>query len=309
MRRVEFLLEDIRRRTDNETWSDTQGVSDEEILGYLNDAQDHLQEAISNAGLQVFYTSTTIPIVANQEFYSFPELTFTGGRVRTIEYSSSGRGEDWGFLSRRNAQNRDSYACDGPWGYIPLADGFYLVNPVRHDRGFLRICYEEQLFDMDKRRGEVSSAVIIEDPITLISELQSVSLIDNTTIHPDSLESNDYFCVCDKDGTVKVFAAPITSYAAGTRTILTSKTVTEPVLLGDFVTVGKYTSTHSGLPRVCERYLLAYSQVAAQDRDSMQIPVTQNQRLVDIEKSILDTFADRDQDVKPYPMIDTYWFD
>lgn len=72
MKRIDYLITEIRRLSNNENYSSTEGIVDEQIIRYLNDAQDYLQSAISNTNQnnKVFSVEKIISVVAGQEAYT-----------------------------------------------------------------------------------------------------------------------------------------------------------------------------------------------------------------------------------------------
>lgn len=299
--RTEFLISEVRQKTNNIQWDEESGIHDNEIIGYLNDAQTHLQETISNHGYMVFEETYETTIVANQEFYSLPDDAFTSNRIRTVSFSQTNRVDDWSQLSPTTMSNRDGTRSSYPDGYIPGNGGIYFVGVPQYARGSVRIVYERALDKMDKRRGKVASCE------SSAGVIEAVVLEQDTWLDEIYIPQADYFCVNDSTGTVKVYNAPMALYDSALATISTSLASSYIPQAGDYVTLGKYSTTHSKLPNNCRRYLTMYAQVAMQDRDTLDVPVSQNARLIQMENSLIQTFSLLDKNAR-YLSVDDYWF-
>jgi hypothetical protein len=300
--RTEILLEEIRNRANIVDWDETSGIHDNEILGYLNDAQEHLQEAISNRGYMVFEGDYETPVVANQEFYPLPDDAFTGNRVRTVSYSRFGRPDDWENIKPTTIQYRDATPSSCPANYILANGGIFLVGVPQYSQGFLRIFYERALDRVDKRRGEISNVTVAPN-----STIVEIFLAQNEWLDETHIKKRDYLCVSDADGNVLVYNAPIYSYDETQKMIVTHIQVDDPSIASEYITLGKYTTTHSKLPANCRRYLSTYVQIAVQDRDTLDVPVSQDKRLMSMEGSLIATFSLLDKNNMEIRVSD-YWF-
>ena len=79
----------------------------------------------------------------------------------------------------------------------------------------------------------------------------------------------------------------------------------ETIAVGDYVVSGKYTTTHSELPDIAERYLLMFGQWRVQKRDSSNDSVDANAEAKEMEADIMATYAEQTKDVAEIPILDT----
>lgn len=307
MRRLEKLIEQVRRQTENEDVSSTTGISTEEFIQYLNDGQDRLQSIISSTYPDVFLAEKIITLVSGTEAYSVPDNMFLDSRIVNVEISLTGQTSDYYPLRPVQFRNRGTYESESPFGYI-RKNGQLLINGVYRGSGaLLRVTYERALDALDIRRGSITSTT--GTPITAIT-LNSSGPTPDTNELPN-ITKGDYICVSDKDGNVTAYNVPVTAYDTGTRVItVTSHTLasTESITAGDFVTLGRYSTTHSKLSESCERYLIAYAAWKILKRDSSDDSREQQSELSSMEEDIVKAYADNSRDVEGIPILNEELF-
>jgi hypothetical protein len=284
------LITEARLATDNEEFSDTQGISQQEFLRYLNEAQDFLQAEISNRFVPLSDKDYVVSVVANQEEYPLPTNCFGHGRVKRVEYSETSQERDYYKIPVYGAQARDSYPGCYVDGYWVRNNSIMLCPPLQSSIGSLRVSYEVELDNMDLRRGTIESLVYAGTVLT------GIVMADDDYLDEITLGANHWFCVSDRDGVVKEYNLE-GSYASDTNT-LTCSLATSGIAVGHYVTVGKYSATHSSLPRNCERFLIEYTAQSVADRDNVTLSAQANSRIQSIVKSLLDTFALADKDTR-----------
>lgn len=250
MRYIADLITAARRLSINEDFTEdangnvTGGIGDDEILQYLNDAQDRLQSVISRSHppSRPFMKSVTVSAVTNQQEYEVPDRVFYGMAIDQIEYSPTGQLSDFTVMERLNLFNNDTNTSNFPRGYLRSFGKFQVVPIPSTSQGTFRVMYERTLDDVDKRRGTIASHTDSGTQITALT-------LSTTDDDPNAINgSNKYLCVNDKDGVVTMYNIPYTSYDSSTG-VVTLPAFTyqsgESITDGDFVTVGKYTTTHS----------------------------------------------------------------
>lgn len=226
MRRTEHLIYDIRESTDN---LDTSGVSDNELIGYLNDGQKTIQNLIFSVNIKADLFRGEVEYPASSEgIFDLPEdilaenaiygvYVFTGLTYipvpRKIEAEQTS-----GYLTR----DRKLYVSGYP---------YYKV----------RLLYFRALPKIDKRRGKIAS--VVGGKITLEAG------------YDDRLgKTDDYVTVVDAKGE-KVASLFVDSFGPGE--IDTSDDLSQ-VQAGQFVLTGKNSVSSSLLPEECEVYLKDY---------------------------------------------------
>lgn len=304
MRRVEHLITAIRRLTDNESNGSDSGLSDEEFIQFLNDAQDDLYAEIVKTYRKTFTASSTFSAVTNQEEYDLPTDIFQTSVV-TLEYSHTGLAKDYYPLERRETIEQSSIG-GAPLVYIPREKKL-IVNPYPETSGgVFRIKYNKRLPTLDKRRATVKSVTIAGGVVTALTLEPTYSGFNGSHY----LES-DYLTAVDFNGSVKCTAigyssvsgvtGVVTFTGAPAKTLLTG----EAVAVGDYVVLGKRASTHSQLFDDCERYLIAYSVWKALRRDESSSSNAQKEELVLMRSSIVDSYGENYQDVDQIPRINS----
>lgn len=306
MRRVEHLIRAIRRHTDNESNGDDSGLSDEEFIQFLNDAQDDLYAEITKTYRKVFTTSTKFNSVANQEEYDVPSDIFQTGVV-SLEYSHTGNEKDYYPLQRRELIEQASIPG------VPLA---YMIRgskiiadpyPQSSVTNAFRIKYNKALPRLDKRRSAVKAVTVSGAGVITALTLEPTYSGYNANHYLE----NDYLTAVDFDGTVKCTAigfsritaltGAISFTGAPAKTLLTG----EAIAIGDYVLLGKRATTHSQLLDDCERYLIAYSVWKALRRDESQSSQLQAQELAMMKQLIVDSYGENYQDVDQIPIINS----
>ncbi len=305
MRYISDLITQIRRHTNNQDVSLTTGIPDELFLQYLNDAQDRLQSLISNLKppAKIFTREVEIPIVANQSEYSIPDRVFYNKQVDGIEYSSSGLVKDYFPLRKITFGERSTDTTTWPVAYYRRFGKFYPSPIPSTGTGKFRVIFERSLDDLDKRRGKVSSISGLSS--TTFTSLVVDSSADETST--PNLSTADYICICDKDGNVTAYNIPVSNYDTGTNTLTPVGSFTfqagETIAVNSYITIGKYTTTHSALPDECERYLFHYCAESIFHKDSSTDIVAEGSLLDRMEKDIIKMIGSQTSEVQDIPRV------
>jgi len=304
MRRIDLLINQSRRATDNVEFSDSTGISDEEFLQYVNDAQDQLQSLISVQFTDIFQVEKIVDALVRQEEYAIPDDAFLGNRIDLLEYSQTGRAGDYYVVQKGSNRERISGVYSSPSFYIRRS-GSILLQPAPQSSGKIRILYQKTLPRIDLRRAVVSSVVLTGSAITALV-LDSTQQIDQT-----ELLEEGYCTVVDKNGIVKMRRIPVT----GIDTITGVVTVDagflfgsgETIAAGDYVLRGKESTTNSQLADNCERYLISYMNWKILKRDSSNDSSEAAQELSGLAADIVQGFKEPDGGVNLVPMLDSQY--
>lgn len=306
MRRVDYLLTTIRNIGKNQNYSATEGVQDEQILQYINDAQDYLQSALNSTNTinKPFVTEKIVSIVANQDGYSIPGRIFYNKEIEQVEYSYDGQLQNYRVLDKVHFINRVTSSSNFVEGYYVRGNKIYLVPLANVSQGSIRVMFEYNLDDLDKRRGTVS--VINGLTSTTFTDLVVGSDADESST--PNLSTIDYICINDKDGNVRVYNIPVGSYVAGTNTLTPAAGFTfqtgETFAPGDYITFGKYTTTHSKLPDECETYLVHYAVEQLLHTDSSDDTMKESAILQRLESGIIASSRGQTAEVARIPQVD-----
>ena len=298
MRYVKYIIDQVRRETENEEVNDFIGIQDSEFLQYLNDAQSRLQSKIVAQHPSVFVEEVTIDIVSGQESYALPSNAFLGNKVNNVEYSFTGNEEDFYTLEEASLKRRSSGIEGSPSKYIRKS-GKLLLAPVP-SQGKIRINYIKRVLDLDLRRGLVKTAVSdVSSGATL--ELDN----DNFTTSTTSLQEHQHICIVNAYGENKMKNIPLTSVNSATSLILGAHSAEagESISIGDYVLGGKDATSHSDLPQNLERYLIAYCSWKILKRDSSVDSKEAALELMQMENDILDSYSVISDDIRNIPLI------
>lgn len=303
MRSVDRLIEQVRKQTENEEFSDFTGISDQEFIQYLNDAQYNLQAAIVQQHPRVFIEETVINIVSGQEKYDLPSDCLLGNKVYNVEYSSSGDQEDYYTLDQDTLKYRSQGADGYPVKYIRLS-GKLLLSPTPQQGGKLRINYVKRLRELDKRQALTSTTFSVS------SNSFTIALNgEEFATEVDMLKKHDYICIVDKEGRSLVKNIEISNVSYDDITCV-GHTLEEgesaEIPAGSYIVGGKDTTTHSELDISVERYLLAYCAWKILKRDSSVDSTEASQELEMMLKEIVKSYAFISDDVQYIPDLNRY---
>lgn len=306
MRRLDLLINEARSETDNTIFTDDTGIQDPQFIRWANSAQTRILSLIQQQHPDYFQRENIITVVAGTEGYDLPAKTFLNTRVQMVEYSVSGQAVDYRLLKKGSLKERVSGTQGNPAFYIRFSDQI-LLQPIPQGSGTLRVVTQLALPRIDIRRATVLSSTLTTDTITNLTLDTGVN-IDDTEIRDEG-----YICIVDKDGAILMEGIPVDD--VNTTTGIVSVTAGflfqsgESIPAGSYVVLGNYSSTHSSLPDVAERYLVETMIWKSEKRDANQISQEMNQELKEIEADILASYAEADDDVTFVPIIDGQYMD
>lgn len=308
MRRLDYLITDARLQTENEDFSDTVGIDDEEFVRFFNEAQTRIHSLITQQHSSIFLKESTQALTSGTEAYSLPSDCLLANKVTQVDYSHDSGADNYtplkpiGLKQRRGGQGSPMY-------YIRKSAQL-LINPIPQDSlGSIRITYIEKPRRLDIRRGSVSSFTDSGTQITALTLDVSTDTVDS-----DAVAKDNFLCIVDRAGNIKMADIEYDSIDAttGVVTLTSNHTYTsgESIVAGDYIVVGKNASTHSELADFVERYLLAYVSWKILKRDSSADYSEQQEELAQLEKEIIDSYADISDDIMNIPEIneDEVWF-
>jgi len=307
-RRLDYLVTDVRLQTENEDFSDSVGISDAEFIRFINEAQTRLHARIVQQHNSIFLEEYSTSSVNAQESYSLPSDIYLGNKVTQVDYSTTGLVKDYYPLKPTYLRNR-SGAEGNPDAYIRKS-GVILLSPIPNSSSNLvRITYVKKLRKLDIRRGSVASFTDSGTQITALTLDVSTDTVDTTQTDKDN-----YLCIVDRDGAIKMANIEYDSISGTTGVVTLTASFTyesgESFSVGDYIVVGKDTSTHSELPDHVERYLLAYASWKILKRDSSADYTEQESELQNMESEIVASYSDISDDIYEIPEIndEEVWF-
>ena len=303
MRSLTKLIDQIRKQTENDEVTDYTGIKDSEFIQYLNDAQYHLQSAIVHSHPNVFIAEKVVDATGDQEKYDLPSDCFLGNKVHNVEYSSTGREEDFYVLQQDTIKSRASGVTGYPARYIRRS-GHILLAPEPQSGGKIRINYVKRLRELTTKKA------IVKEDVTINSSSQFSILLDDdfeTDIY--SLENTDTICIVDSKGNsivknIEIVAADATSITCKAHTVEQGEVSTIPQ--GASITDGENTTTHSELDISVERFLIAYCAWKILKRDSSIDSTEAMQELQLMQQEIIKSYALITDDVTFIPQLNSW---
>jgi hypothetical protein len=272
MRRVEHLIKQIRRYTENVKVGSSDGILDIEFVQYLNDAQESMLSGIySLTNNDLFVKEYLVSAIYGQEEYDLPFDIYTDSHVISVKWSRTGQARDLVPLEKRRL--RDRFQETGDPGWYMLRNGKILFNKIPQSANqYGSIQYNPRLPKLDIRSGKVD-AVTLDGGTNTITSLTLASAFDVTLTNALFNEA-DYLTVVDRDGVIQMKAIPIDDVNTSTGVVTIGNGFVyeagETITTDHYVCLGSYTSTHSSLPENCERFLLEWGYKKIFTRDSSE---------------------------------------
>jgi len=304
MRRIDFLIQKIRKDTNN---TNPNRYNDLDIGVYMTNAQKAIQAEIINVNSRndIFSEELIIPTVPNQEEYDLPADIFAASAINHVDFRSQTQSAlyaNWMPMPALTNPERNR-----GWGYV-IRNNKLLITPIPQQMIIqaIRLIYVRRLYEIGPRYGKI---LLIEPefggvPPKLTIEM---SLKDRTVNITDYF---DFFSVVDANGVFKSKELPIqpvdfaiNSPIAGQAVILLQTDAQLTGLsVGDFVIGGSRTTSHSELPDVCEQLLTNVSEKFIQYVDSSKDINNANALTTEERNMITELFKSHSPD-PPYPPI------
>jgi len=311
MRRVDQLITAARTISRNALNSDgTFAISNDEILQYLNDAQDRLQNLLSATKnvAKIFVTQQIIPVVANQESYTLDDRLLMNKQIEGIEFSATGSVTDYVRLEKLNFFNRDTNPSNYPWGYIKRGGQILLQPTPSVSTGSIRITYERDLDDLDIPRGVVDS---VTGTTTALTHFHVDATGDAFEASTPGWLTQQFCCVVSPYGVRRCYNIPFTYNPVSNRInpvggTFTYTSLDSEIQVGDVAVFNKYTTTFSQLPDACERYLIHSAAAELFHRDSSEDFNNQMIIVQNIETDIIKALASQTSEIQFIPLLERY---
>lgn len=296
---IGVVLDLIREKTGNISFTEDtdgtilEGISDNLILSFANEALRYLQSRIIAVYSGAFVEQNIQSVVADQEAYSISDNLFLNNKIVSVEFSPDGDIENYYLLAPVGLLQRRT--CPGnPYQYI-RRDGQLLINPIPTTaQGSLRVNYYRAHDRLNIRRGQITS------------KTSTTIVLDNDSWLDDvALGSATYICIVDSTGAVQDYNVLVSSYDSGTRTItIPSQTLTGGA--GNYVVTERYATTHlqSNMPERALDYIRTYSQERIYSTDSSMDEINEKIIVKDILADIVDGFSELSEDVMDIPILD-----
>lgn len=257
LKNISLLISQAREETGETDYSATNGVPQSVPVQAAREAVIHCQNSLYLAAPRLFDIITYLTPVVSQIEYDLPANTFIGAAIASVEYSPSSSDNDYFRMALADYGYRTG-GTGTPSRFVPYGENKLIVDPpVSVTGGLFRVVHGANLDEPDLRRGKIASRTL-DGPLAnyLTVVLENDSNLDETTI-----EANEYFCANDKDGTVKYYNVNYTAYDSTTKTLTlntTTPVASGTLVVGDYITIGKYSTSHIKLHPIAEPIILAF---------------------------------------------------
>jgi hypothetical protein len=285
---------------------DVDAHSDEQFLRYNQYAQDRIYALITLSYNWVFEETALITPVANQDAYDIDDNLAFGTRITNVEYSANG--VDRYYPLEVTPDRYRTLATTGRPKYYRRRHGQFVVEPTPDSTaGMFRATYERSLDALALRAGRVNGT-----PSGATIDLTH-SVYGSPTAANEALFVGDtYICISDPYGVPLLYNGVISSYDSATDVITLAADVstylTEGTVLADlangYLTIGKYTTTHSKLPNEAEAFLVEYVNRKLHNVDSSEQFEAANLLLREVTEAIVASFKFPDKARKRFPIDD-----
>ncbi len=295
MRKVEQLIDVVRKLSQNTRYDATSGVPQDIFVQYLNNAQDSLTMEVTNLKTKYFKKQVVVPVVPYQAVYSYPEDCIMQ-HLDTVQWTQAQSGTYWQTLFRTTQKEKITIQPGYPFAYVPFEDGIHMNPPIQ--QGLLYITYEKLPKKMQKRAGIINSATTLSGNLTSLSLDITESSFDETEIN-----SENFLCVVDKYGNVKASNIVYDNVSSlGVFSMDPFALGTGTVAIGDYVCIGKNVSNISEYPDICEGYLIKHAVYEAKYGDSSSWTAAALQDMQMHFQKLSGTFATLGDDVTDIPI-------
>jgi hypothetical protein len=291
MRRIEFLINQVRRSTDN---TDKNGISDAEIIEFFNDGIAAIQAIIhsQNYTPDMFLAKRTYDFDFSSPSYTLPEDIYSTNALMNVEVRFGNSNVNEGFRTVKRITDMEQADFFGY--YLQDNKIIFALSEQNTIKAFdqFRVTYFRQLKRFDKRWATVSS-VTPGTPNTLTV----------TGVDVDFPNVDDTFTIVDANGVSVQSGLKIVS-VGGLPASFTFTGPTAGIAANQFVVMGKHSSTSCELPLSVEPHLLDYVRQRLYTRQNYgdsnkQITFTQA-----TQQAIVSIFSNKGRDISEPPIVD-----
>jgi hypothetical protein len=283
MRRLEFLITEVRNSTDNK---DVNGISTSEIVSYFNEAQRYITTLIfkNNPYADLFKVQVEIPAVSTG-VYTIPDNCYAVNAISMVEARFAETSNNKGYSRIKPiSESEFSYI----FGYITRNNQILISgqNDIAQLMS-IRITYFKQLPTLDVRQAKVSS----------VNSGISISLSSTPTT---MYTIDDYCSTVDSKGSQVVSGIYFTNTSGST--LITANTA--GVDTTQYIVSGADSCNKSQLPDSCEPYLLNYVKQRIYTRNNYE-DANKQMYFTDQQKSeIISIFSKNKKDDDTIPVTD-----
>lgn len=289
MRRIEYLINEVRMTTDNE---ETNSITDGEMVAWFNDSQNDIMSLIfeKNPQSDMFNEVTVIPFDGNF-VYDLPDDIYAENAILLVEVQCGYTDINDGYVpvTRISDNERPTF-----FGYFTRNGQivFSVYQPYTTIQNF-RLTYFKKLKRFDKRWATVSSV--------------AGQVINVTNSDSQMLTIDDKISIVTADGTVVTDALTIVSSSLPTS--LTVSGSLTGVVGGMYIVMTDYSTTVCALPDACEIYLKDYVRQRLYTRQNYGDAGKQSTFTEYQQSRLITIFAHKAKDGSSAPITDIEFLD
>lgn len=303
MRRVDLLISASRKATENQEFTATAGIQDDEFLEYLNNGQEEIHSILQSTFPSIITAYKEQRAVVNQEAYTIPRDLYMGTRIDQIEYSASGLSTDYWLLKKGQLKERLNTQAGNPAFYIRRGNEI-LIQPKPQQSGTIRWSYQRAIPKLDVRRGTVFSVTLD----TTNKTITSLTFDPSVYLDAAGLIEEGKITIIDSNGVVQMRDIPISNVDQNTGVATVEAGFVfetgENISIGNFGCRGGFSSTNSQLPDLTEKYLLEYCNARILIRDSQTDAQEVSQILLKVQETLRLAYSEPDNDPDRIPLLD-----
>lgn len=279
---------------------DTEAHSNDQFVRYNNYAQSRLFGLITLSHNWLFEETIEADIVANQDTYEVNDNLSFGTRITNVEYSRTGLSS--GYTPMEVTPDRYQTLTGGKYPvYWRRRHGKVVIEPSPTvAQGKLRITYERALDRLALRTAQINGT----------PSGTSIALDNIDSALEAQITANAFICISDINGTPLLYNGVVSSYSSPniTLTANVSEYLQTGVALADldnaFLTVGKYTTTHSKLPNEAEGFFNEWVNAKLHNIDSSDQFNETSELVRNIRDTMVAALKMPDKARKVFPVVD-----
>jgi len=281
MRRMDFLVSQVRNSTDNK---DVNGISTAEIVGYFNDAQQYITTLIFKNNPYADFFKVQVAYAANSTgVYTIPDDCYSTNAISMVELLTNNLANINDGYTRIKPISESEFAYIG--GYTTRNNTICISGTNQFP---VRLTYFKRLQTLDVRQSKVSAVTA------------NVSIALTAPIPTDLFIMDDHASTVDAQGD-QVVANIYFTNTSGSPLLTTNTT---GVTTSQYIVAGKNATNKSQLPDECEAYLLEYVRQKIYTRNNYDDANKQMYFTEQRQNEIISIFSKNKKDDDTIPVTD-----
>lgn len=258
LRYIGTIITACRKDTGETDFSDDNGTPNDIAIEAAKEGVQHCQNVLVGLAPKTFEILTELAGVSGQVEYELPENTYIGSSIAFVRYSTDGDNKNYYNLALKDYGYFRGGNDTEPQRFTNFGERSILIDPVLSSSvGKFQVSHGAYLDSPALRSGKISARTISGDGLSYTDiTLDS----GDATLDDDAVAADEFICVNDVNGVVKFRNLQYT-YNSSTHvlTLVGSALLADgSVSVGDYITVGKYTTTHPKLSLIAEPILKSY---------------------------------------------------